>query len=182
MKVVNIYVPCYNHITNHLESKGVFMVKSVFQLKTKPHGIQRYEEFIKENKIGIGWPGISNLSNVSKEELRSRLRVVYGYSGARLRNALGAIWAFIDTMKEGDIVMIRKGSLVSIGLIGPYQYEEQLDNDTDGFCHQRSVDWIVVDEDASLFNEKVRETLNHRGIVTKCKYDLSELELGSELM
>jgi len=162
----------------HLESKGVSTMVHVFQIKTKPHGIQRYEEFIRDNKIGIGWPGIGDLRNVKKEEVRERLRKAYRYSGARLGNALGAVWAFIDTMKDGDLVIVRNGRVLSIGMIGPYHYVKHLDNQTDGFCHQRSVEWRVIDEPVSLYNEKVRETINHRGIVTKCKYDVHELELG----
>lgn len=49
----------------------------VFQMKTKPHGFQRYDEFIRDQVIGIGWPLIGNLDGISKDELRERLRNVY---------------------------------------------------------------------------------------------------------
>ncbi|KAF0996519.1 hypothetical protein [Geobacillus sp. TFV-3] len=73
----------------------------VFQIKTKPHGFQRYDEFIRDQVIGIGWPLIGKLDGISKDELRERLRNVYHYSGAKLGNALGAIWAFVNTMEQG---------------------------------------------------------------------------------
>ena len=60
----------------------------VFQMKTKPHGFQRYDEFIRDQVIGIGWPLIGNLDGISKDELRERLRNVYHYSGAKLATLL----------------------------------------------------------------------------------------------
>ncbi|WLR50660.1 hypothetical protein LC040_15540 [Bacillus tianshenii] len=153
----------------------------LFQVKTKPHGVQRYEQFIADDCIGIGWPGIGSLKDIRKEELRDRLREVYDLSGAKLGNALGAVWAFSNTMQEGNIVVIRKGTLLSIGIVGDYKYVQQLDNENDGFCHQRSVKWLVINERTSLYNEKLLETLNHRGIVTKCKYEIEELDLEIHL-
>ncbi|MGJ3203594.1 hypothetical protein [Geobacillus thermoleovorans] len=150
----------------------------VFQMKTKPHGFQRYDEFIRDQVIGIGWPLIGNLDGISKDELRERLRNVYHYSGAKLGNALGAIWAFVHTMEQGDIVLVRNGAWLSIGIIGPYRYVKHLDNDLDGFCHQRSVEWKVMNENVRLYNEKVHETLRHPGVVTKSKYPVHELQLG----
>lgn len=91
----------------------------VFQMKTKPHGFQRYDEFIRDQVIGIGWPLIGNLDGISKDELRERLRNVYHYSGTKLGNALGAIWTFVHTMEQGDIVLVRNGAWLSIGIIGP---------------------------------------------------------------
>ncbi|MCX8046568.1 MAG: hypothetical protein N3A70_06790 [Anoxybacillus gonensis] len=151
---------------------------NVFQVKTKPHGYQRYDEFVCNHTIGIGWPLIGNLEGVTKAELKERLRTVYKYSGAKLGNALGAVWAFVHTMKEGDVVLIRCGERLSIGIVGPYRYVKHLDNDKDGFCHQRSVEWKVIDEKVSLYNEKVLETLRNPGIVTKSKYSVRELQLG----
>lgn len=145
---------------------------------TKPHGFQRYDEFIRDQVIGIGWPLIGNLDGISKDELRERLRNVYQYSGARLGNALGAIWAFVNTMKQGDIVLVRNGAWLSIGIIGPYRYVKHLDHDRDGFCHQRSVEWKVVNENVRLYHENVHETLRHPGVVTKSKYTVHELQLG----
>lgn len=146
-------------------------------MKTKPHSKERYQEFIRENRIGIGWPGIGSLQGVTKDEVRDRVRTVYQIHDSKLGNALGAIWSFVYRMQAGDLIGIRHGSLVSIGIVGDYEYVPSLDNPADGFCHQRSVEWLVVEEEMAYFSEKFQETIGHRGIVTKSKYSLDELQL-----
>ncbi|KAF0996518.1 hypothetical protein BJQ97_03208 [Geobacillus sp. TFV-3] len=75
-------------------------------------------------------------------------------------------------------MLVRNGALLSIRIVGPYRYVKHLDNDNDGFCHQRSVEWKVMNENVRLYNEKVHETLRNPGVVTKSKYTVHELQLG----
>lgn len=115
---------------------------NIFQMKTKPHGIERIREFIDEKFVCIGWPGIGNLEQMNKDKIRDKLEQTYGYTGHRLGNALGQVNTFVNTMKTGDVVLITEKNLVYIGIVGDYTYEQQYDNDKDGACHRRSVEWL----------------------------------------
>lgn len=115
---------------------------NVFQIKTKPHGNERIREFIDEEFICIGWPGLQNLDQVSKDEIRNRLGKVYNVSGHKLGNCLGQVNTFVNTMKKSDIVLITEKDWTYIGIIGAYEYHQQYDNDKDGMCHRRTVEWI----------------------------------------
>ncbi len=42
---------------------------NIFQIKTKPHGKERLNDFIQGEFIAIGWPGIGDLNGTSKSEV-----------------------------------------------------------------------------------------------------------------
>jgi len=155
---------------------------NIFQIKTKPHGTFRLNEFLQNNFISIGWPGIGNVEGVQKEEIRERLLNTY-YGGRYEENTrtisvdLGNVWAFVDTMKSEDIVLFHgHQSNVHIVEVGPYKYVEKLDNNKDGMCHQREFKMLATVDYDSL-NPKLQELLRHRGTVTKFKYPLEDAEL-----
>ncbi|MCJ7988941.1 hypothetical protein MUB15_06055 [Priestia sp. OVS21] len=129
-----------------------------------------------EGFIAIGWPGIGNLTDVPKEEIKELLAKKYGYDGSHLAYALGAVNAFIHTMQLEDIVLVKENNYVHIGKIGKYRYVEKYDNDTDGMCHQRSVEWLATVEKRDL-NEKVQEHVDNRGTVTKFKHPTSMADI-----
>lgn len=151
---------------------------NIFQLKTKPHGIERCNQFIKENFICVGWPGIGDLTQIKKDEIRIRLQQKYGYSGHKLGNALGHVNAFINTMNEGDIVLILEKDIVHIGKVGKYQYINQYDNDIDGMCHRRSVEWINRKELVSL-EGSIQKLMSNRNTICQYPHSLNEDELES---
>ncbi|GEL78662.1 hypothetical protein [Tenuibacillus multivorans] len=151
----------------------------VFQIKSKPHGIDRENQFIHDKFICIGWPGIGDLTYSGREEIKEQLQKKYGYEGQKLGYCLGVVNAFVNTMTEGDIVLLssNKNNLVHIGIVGPYRYEDKYDNNDDGMCHQRDVNWVKVVDQNDL-NSKIQELLRNRGTVTQFKYpyEMSELE------
>lgn len=151
---------------------------NLFQLKSKPHGIERLPLFLEDNFIAIGWPGIDDLTNVSAEEIEKRLEKAYpDYRGQTMAYHKGMVNAFVNTMEEGDLVMIGQGDYTHFGQVGPYKYIAQFDNDDDGMCHQRNVKWLAMVEKNSL-NDKVQEHLRNRATITKFKYpfQLAEIE------
>ena len=80
-------------------------------------------------------------------------------------------------MKPGDVLLVRNKKKVSIGVVGPYQYIASLDNEHDGFCHQRTIKWIETDEPLALFNKAVQTTVLSPGIVTGSKYHVTDLDI-----
>lgn len=116
---------------------------NIFQMKTKPHDIERAREFIDEKFSCIGWPSIGNLEQVSKDEIRDRLAKTYNVSGHKLGNMLGQVHCFVNTMKKGDIILITEKDWAYIGIVEDYTYDPNYDNDKDGMCHRRKVEWIT---------------------------------------
>ncbi|MCL6599267.1 MAG: hypothetical protein K6T81_11080 [Alicyclobacillus macrosporangiidus] len=149
---------------------------NVFQIKTKPHGIERLNEFLEKGFIAIGWPGIGDLTEVDREEIRTRLKEKYGYVGQQLAYTLGAVNTFVNVMSKGDIVLVRDGEYVHIGIIGPYRYVEELDNDDDGMCHQRATKWIATVKRSDL-NADVQSLVANRNSVSKFPHPTEMAEL-----
>lgn len=121
-------------------------------IRPKPHGNNRLQDFLEKDIIGIGWPGIGNLTEVkTREEVRIGLENA-GYTEGRKNNAIGqdvgTIFRFIKEMKIDDYVLVPNGSEVYLGKILEEKpiYVKELDNNQEGFAHQRRVKW--------LFNKK----------------------------
>lgn len=148
---------------------------NIFQMKSKPHGIERMNEFIginggEEAFVAIGWPGIGDLTNVSKDEIRERLEKKYNYQGQQLATYLGAVNAFVNTMKKDDLVLISNNlDQVFVFEVGDYEYVEDYDNNDYGMCHQRKAKLLKVLNKAEL-NPELQELLRNRGTITQFKY------------
>ena len=111
-------------------------------MKTKPHGKERIREFIDGEFVCIGWPGIGDLTHTSKDEIRNRLKTVYNISGHKLGNSLGQVNTFVNAIKEGDIVFVTEKDWAYIGIAGDYHYNPHFDNNEEGMCHRRNIEWI----------------------------------------
>ena len=147
----------------------------IFQMKTKPHGTERFREFIDEKFVCIGWPGIGDLTQVSKDEIRDRLEKEYPRTGHQLGNALGQVNTFVNTMKTGDVVIIAEKDWAYIGIVGDYTYEPQYDNDQDGMCHRRSVEWTDRIQFSNL-QSSIQRLINNRNTI--CEYPETIEESG----
>lgn len=159
---------------------------NIFQMKSKPHGNERLNEFVGTAKtdpsfVGIGWPGIGNLTNVSKDEIRERLKKVYNYQGQQLATYLGAVNGFINIVKPDDIILCSNNlDQVFVFKVGDYRYVEEYDNDTDGMCHQRSAELLIILSKADL-NTELQDLLRNRGTITQFKYPFKKSGLDKWL-
>jgi predicted Mrr-cat superfamily restriction endonuclease len=153
---------------------------NIFQIKTKPNGKERLNEFIQDNFIAIGWNGIGSLIDLSKDELRENLKNRYEYSSSSsVGTDLGNIWTFVDTMDKGDVVLFHAHQDdVYIVKVGPYMHINALDNEIDAMAHQRKFEVMNVVKHNQL-NGKLQELLRNRNAVTKFKYPIEEAELDS---
>lgn len=99
-----------------------------------------WESDYAEGIMAIGWSGMGDLSAYgSKEEMRAKMRELYGDTGS-FRNQALATWQFANEIKPGDVVFVKKGlkKVVGRGIVeGEYAYEEQRGE----FCHTRRVRW-----------------------------------------
>ena len=157
---------------------------NIFQIKVKPHGEDRLNEFITKNFLSIGWPFIGNLEGVEKEEIRERLLNVDRYKERYSKNNrtisvdLGNIRSFVNIMKAGDIVLFQgHQNNVHIVEVKSYEYIEEFDNN-DGMCHQRKFSPLAIVLFEEL-NSKLQKLIHNRGTITKFNHPLEDAELDS---
>jgi predicted Mrr-cat superfamily restriction endonuclease len=148
----------------------------LFQLKANPHEIDRMAEFLKDNFICIGWPGLGDLENVSKDELRDKLARVYKVVGQELEDRLEEISTFVHAMQDGDYVLVANDDSVHLGDLGDYYYVENSDTEEEGRCHRRGVTWLKSLPRAEL-NGVLQEFLSQQGAITKFEHSVSVEQL-----
>jgi predicted Mrr-cat superfamily restriction endonuclease len=141
---------------------------NLFKIESKPLGIERMTTFLQDNYVSIGYPGIGDLENIRTEELRDRMINNYQYSEPELTQHLQSIQLFVNTMQDGDYVLVPDGDWVHLGDLGDYFYNENFDDNDNGTCHRRGVTWLKSLAIAEL-NAGVRELLSDNGTVVQYK-------------
>lgn len=149
----------------------------IFEMRTLPHGIERFQQFRDERFVCIGWPGIGDLSDVSKDELRKRIASAYKSAGHKLGYALGQVNAFVNVMQSGDIIIVENKGWAYFATVGEYAYEERYDNDNDGMCHRRHVDWLAKLPQSEL-NPSIQSLLRNRNTIAEYPHSIEESGLG----
>lgn len=160
---------------------------NIFQLKTRPQGIERGYLFHTDDFISIGWPNLGDLSSCTREDIRNRLHKAYGFEGQPLGSHAGSINIFVNDVQEQDIVLIKLGILVCIGVVGPYKYIGEYDDVVDeenigdsipkiGLCHQRKILWTSMIP-ANRLNEVMRNFINNKKVISKFRGTFEESEL-----
>ena len=153
---------------------------SIFQMRTLPHGIERFQRFLDGKFVCVGWPGLGDLSSISKDDLRDKISSVYSKSGHSLGHTLGQVNAFVNTMQAGDTVIIANKGWAHIGTVGDYEYAAEYDNDEDGMCHRRPVQWLGRAPIADL-NPSIQTLLRNRNAVAQYPQTFEESNLSQVL-
>lgn len=100
----------------------------------------RWEDFYKKGVMGIGWSSIGDLQQYNnKNDIKEAMKENVN-SNSSNKNATHATWQFVNDMKPGDIVFVKKGmrQLVGCGVVeSGYYYDE---NDAD-FPNLRKMNW-----------------------------------------
>lgn len=123
----------------------------------------------------IGWARLGDLAGATRSNIKERLASVYGLAGHRLGKALGQVNAFVNMMQEGDVVPVREGEHIHIGVVGPYYYDSTFDDETDAMCHRRDTQWLgfVKLEELNASVQRIMANMN-----TICRYPLPFEESG----
>ena len=104
----------------------------------------KWDEFYKAGIMAIGWSGIGALTSFdSKDAMKKKMKETYGdqYS---YKNAAHATWQFVNELKPGDVVFVKKGMYKVIGrgvVTGDYEYRPDLEDEEYEYGHVRNVDW-----------------------------------------
>ena len=100
-----------------------------------------WEEFYSEGIMAIGWGEIGDLKTFdSKDAMKSKMKETFDAS-LSYKNAAHATWQFVNDMKIGDIVFVKKGmhQLVGRGFVSSdYEYDADCN---DKYGNIRKVNW-----------------------------------------
>ncbi|MGG2057767.1 hypothetical protein ABFY48_26185, partial [Lysinibacillus pakistanensis] len=113
--------------------------------------------------VKIGWSKISDMRNMTKEDIRSELSEKYEYEGRSLSTNLGTLSTFSKVMKRGDVVLITHENFVHIGFVGDYIPVEVEEGKWD---HRRACKWKAMVKKDDL-KEEVKSLLRNMTTVTK---------------
>lgn len=103
-------------------------------------GSYMWEDFYKRGVMAIGWNEIGDLSLFkNKSEIKEAMKKIYD-PNLSYQNATHATWQFVNEMKVGDIIFVKKGrsQLIGRGIVtSDYFY----DSEAEEYNHIRTVNW-----------------------------------------
>ncbi|WP_226536414.1 hypothetical protein [Fictibacillus halophilus] len=149
---------------------------NIFMLRSKPNNIERINHFLNQDEVGIGWYETGDLTGASKEDIRDALKEL-GYEGQSLLTNLGMVNAFVNTMKEGDIVLIREGATVHIGEVKAYDWKTEPEYVEKRMGHIRPTKWLAHVPFKDL-NAEMQSLLKNIRTICKYKGSLEQSELS----
>lgn len=104
-------------------------------------GARKWDEFLKEGVIGIGWDDVGDLRTLgSREEIRDSLLKVYPAGSKSQRNNSLALWEFSKGMQVGDIIIPKRGSSEYLGY-GVVSSDYYYNSTKKEYKHLRRVTW-----------------------------------------
>jgi len=121
-------------------------MSNAWMLRPYPHDTLRINEFLSKNIVAIGWPGIGDLTGTPREQLKTILsNPPYNYSSLKLGNVYGTIDIVVNQMQVDDLVIVPNDNEIHFCQIkSDYFYDLKLDNNQDGYPHQRQVVWLKM--------------------------------------
>ncbi len=150
------------------------MSKQAWLVRPFPDGeTKRLDEFKAHNFVAIGWPNIGNLSGKSREDIKEILSgEPYNYSGLVLGNAYATIDILVNRMQKGDYLLIPDGDDIYFAVVDSgYIFDQMVDNDVDGYPHQRKVKNFTVSHLRSELSKQLRSSLKvHRSTADLSKH------------
>lgn len=136
-------------------------------------------EFYKEEIIALGWDKLEDLNEYeSKEAIRRALQEFYSSETSKKNDTLANI-EFRDEIKEGDIIIAKKGihELVGYGVVTSDYY---FDEERNSYKHCRKVDWKKIG--SWVTPDNVNLALKTLTDVTKYKNPLNNKENYGEYL
>lgn len=113
-------------------------------IRPKPHNINRIREFLSEQIVAIGWPDLGTFVGKNKEEIKAELANYHlDYSRNELNKALSTVNTFVNIIEIDDIVIVPdKDDIYFCRIISDYYYNQSKASPSDGYSHQRKIEWI----------------------------------------
>src|SRR5659263_189072 len=104
-------------------------------LRPSSHGKNRMTEFLSDNIIAIGWPGIGDLSGKTREQIKTILsQPPYKLSSLALGSAYATVDIFVNQMAIDDLVLVPNGDDIHFCIIkSKYFLDPNYDSDQFGY-------------------------------------------------
>ena len=152
-------------------------MNNAWLIRPYPHKQPRLSEFLSQKIIAIGWPCIGDLTGKSREELKETLsEPPYSYEGLILGNAYATIDIFVNQMAIGDLLLMPDGDDIYFGKISSdYYLESSVDNDKDGYPHQRKAEWLKNTSRKELSKE-LRSSLKVHRTTANLSHHYAEID------
>lgn len=104
-------------------------------------GSSMWDEFYNEGIMAIGWGEIGDLRDFdSKDAMKEKMKATFDEK-LSYKNSAHATWQFVNEMKVGDIIFVKKGmrELVGRGVVtSEYEYDKER---LDEYKNTRQVNW-----------------------------------------
>lgn len=140
-------------------------------------GAKYWEAYADEGVMGLGWSELGDLSVYdSQEEIAERLRLLKGRPDASFKNDSLACWQFANELKDGDVVVAKRGleEYLGLGIVrSAYRYEAERGDQP----NVRTVDWIRQGSWLNQDRNIVQKTLTNITQYTDYVQSLKELIL-----
>lgn len=156
----------------NITTRGAWMIRPF------PHNNPRINEFREKGLVAIGWPGIGDLTGKSREELKQLLSgKPYELDGLKLGQAYGTIDLFVNQIRPGDLVLVPNGDDIYFAEItGGYRHDPSVDNNVDGYPHQRAVSWFPATAARRDLSSALRISLRAPRTAADLSHHVQEIE------
>lgn len=150
---------------------------ALWLVRAGSHG--EYEQkFLEESRIFLTWDGLSHeLSGMEdRGQLRALLEDVYSDAPkGRIRNYVGQIWAFSQSIAVGDWVILpskQKPAIHVAEVKGNYTFNPEGE---DPFFHYREIEWIAQDVPRTNFDQDLLYSFG--AFMTVCQVSRNDAEV-----
>lgn len=130
----------YFDFTAELWKKTTLANATKYWLYAPGENASKWEEFYSEGIMGLGWDQLGDLDQyASKKDIKKKLQELEGVESSK-QNDTAANFEFHKVIKEGDIVIVKKGisELLGYGVVtSDYFYDENRES----YQKCRKVDW-----------------------------------------
>jgi hypothetical protein len=154
-------------------------------LRPYPHDINRMSQFLTENFVAIGWPGIGNLYACDKSSIYQKMVEFYiaDYGDMFCRHSSNVIAKFNNDMLIGELILVvprKEDSLeIAVGKIdssyffdGKYDETGSVDTGHNGFSHRRKVIWLEKRFPRTLLPGAIQKSLKKPSLAKEILYQI----------
>ena len=114
--------------------------KRRYWLYAPGHNASRWDQFYKEGIMAIGWDELGDLREYkNKKQIKEELKKSNGETSNYMNDA-HATWQFVNEVKQGDIIFVKKGTSLVIGC-GIVSSDYIFDDSRKEYKNIRMVDW-----------------------------------------
>jgi len=147
-QILNSLIPVYKKICGYSSTTNIEEVaakstdtKKTYWLYAPGANASHWDEFYDNGIMAIGWNGLPDLKDYSREDIVSGLKAHQPERDSDFKNDSLCCYEFAHKIQIGDVVICKKGRKEYLGY-GIVQGEYYYDSDVDDYRHRRKVNWV----------------------------------------